>query len=88
MVVGYNLRYSFFKEVLCLIGQDAVCGVAVGSILEHVFPQPSKDDGWFGIGELRDGTPIDVYRLQLGEVFYEKPDDPSAYYQTSDGVNT
>jgi hypothetical protein len=82
LVVGYNLRYSFFKEVPLPSSVKTLFAVLRLDQYWNMFsPQPSKDDGWFVMeGELRDGTPIDVYRLQPGEVSFEKPDDPSAYY--------
>ena len=82
LVVGYNLRYSFFKEVpLPSSVKTLFAALRLDQYWNMFSPQPSKDDGWFVMeGELRDGTPLDVYRLQLGEVSFEKPDDPSAYY--------
>jgi predicted DCC family thiol-disulfide oxidoreductase YuxK len=82
LVVGYNLRYSFFKEVPLPTSIKTLFTILRLDQYWNIFySQPGKDDGWFMMeGELRDGTPIDVYRLQLGEVSLEKPVDLSVYY--------
>ena len=82
LVVGYNLRYSFFADVplpkpISILFQT----LRLDQRWSMFAPRPNKDDGWYVMtGELVDGTPVDVYRQQIGEVSFAKPADPSAFY--------